>query len=119
MSTETPEQWWVTTHFFHRGGEKILGPFESQELALTVRSFVERAEQHDRYFIDSEPVPAVESQYEYRTMEPGYGPSSPTGMGTEGLKEAQQRALAGAHGAFPERRVVGEWEPIPKTEGER
>ena len=34
-------KWWICVDALARGGEKLLGPFESQELALEVRRHVE------------------------------------------------------------------------------
>lgn len=52
------ERWYITTDFLANGGKvyKGLGPFESQELAMQVRSFVEQAEGHNRLFVDSRKV---------------------------------------------------------------
>ncbi len=52
-ATPSTERWWITTAAFPEG-QKILGPFESQELALKVRSYVERTEGHNRYWVDEE-----------------------------------------------------------------
>lgn len=51
--------WWVTTGPLPpRGmGQKIIGPFESQDLALRVRRYVEKAEGHERYWVDDEDEP--------------------------------------------------------------
>jgi hypothetical protein len=38
--------WWIATDELAKGGEKILGPFESRDLALEVRVYVEA---HPRY----------------------------------------------------------------------
>lgn len=38
------QEWWITTDALSRGGEKVLGPFGSQELAIEVRRYVETAE---------------------------------------------------------------------------
>lgn len=40
--------WWICTDVLARGGEKVLGPFESQELALDVRTFIELVPRHKR-----------------------------------------------------------------------
>lgn len=47
-------KWWITTDALARGGKKILGPFESQELALEVRVYVEAAHKTDQYWVDNE-----------------------------------------------------------------
>lgn len=47
-------RWWVCTDVLVRGGRKIIGPFESQELALRVRALVEKAEGHERLWVDEE-----------------------------------------------------------------
>jgi hypothetical protein len=54
-TTETAVDWWVTTGFFGKGGEKVMGPFVSRELAMEVRTLRETVEGHCSYFIDSEP----------------------------------------------------------------
>lgn len=48
--------WWITTGPLPAGGEKVLGPFGSQELALKVRSYMEVAQQSDgrTYWVDDE-----------------------------------------------------------------
>ena len=47
--------WWITTDILARGGVKVLGPFETQELALTVRTLKERAERTGiTYWVDEE-----------------------------------------------------------------
>lgn len=40
--------WWITTDVLARGGAKVLGPFESQDLALEVRTYVEAVPQLKR-----------------------------------------------------------------------
>lgn len=59
MSTDTPHRWWITTDALARGGEKILGPFATQELALNVRTYVEKVERQrmDKLWVDEEEVP--------------------------------------------------------------
>jgi hypothetical protein len=52
------EKWWITDDWFDHGGVKILGPFESKELALRVRSYVEHGTQRT-YYVDKE-LAAVE-----------------------------------------------------------
>lgn len=44
QSAEKQQGWWITTSALSRGGEKILGPFGSQELAMEVRRYMETAE---------------------------------------------------------------------------
>lgn len=41
LEERVAEQWWICTDVLARGGEKLLGPFESQKLALEVRRHVE------------------------------------------------------------------------------
>jgi len=51
------EKWWITTGPLDGGGEKaekVLGPFESQELALQVRAYVEKVNAPSTYWVDSE-----------------------------------------------------------------
>ena len=45
-------RWWIATDFFHNGGRKVMGPFESQELALRVRSLLENNQNHRTYAVD-------------------------------------------------------------------
>ena len=42
------DRWWVCTDALARGGAKVIGPFESQELALDVRKFIEAVPQFTR-----------------------------------------------------------------------
>jgi hypothetical protein len=51
------ERWWIATKPLHQGGEKILGPFESQELALDVRVYVEKVNAPTTYWVDDEDSP--------------------------------------------------------------
>lgn len=46
--------WWITTCPLPAGGEKVLGPFQSQELAISVRSFVEKDSAPRTYWVDSD-----------------------------------------------------------------
>ena len=53
------EIWWICTDVLARGGEKLLGPFESQDLALEVRRHVEaggllRGKRDRTFWVDSE-----------------------------------------------------------------
>jgi hypothetical protein len=41
-------KWWVCTDALARGGAKVIGPFESQELALDVRHYVEHTPFRER-----------------------------------------------------------------------
>lgn len=50
----TCEDWWITTNFFARSGEKVMGPFVTRELAIAVRSLLETVRHNTSYFIDSE-----------------------------------------------------------------
>jgi hypothetical protein len=58
---ESQQAWWITTDALTRGGEKILGPFVTQQLACEVRSYVEKAEAPRTFWVDrddpAEPVP--------------------------------------------------------------
>jgi hypothetical protein len=47
-------RWWVCTDILARGGRKVLGPFESQELALRCRELIEKAEGHEKLWVDEE-----------------------------------------------------------------
>lgn len=56
-ATEARQDWWITTDFLERGGEKVKGPFGSRGLAMEHRTFLEERERHNAYFVDSEPIP--------------------------------------------------------------
>jgi hypothetical protein len=66
VTAPTPEQaadWWVCDGPLPAGGQKITGPFATQELALTVRAYVEKAEGRTDLWVDDEaqePKPAPE-----------------------------------------------------------
>lgn len=47
-------RWWICTDALARNGRKILGPFESQELALQVRTYVEKVDNPVTYWVDEE-----------------------------------------------------------------
>lgn len=49
-----PSSWWVCTDWLKDGGRKVIGPFDSRALALDVRTYVEKAEGHNRYFVDEQ-----------------------------------------------------------------
>jgi hypothetical protein len=49
---ESSPRWWIADGPLARDGVKVLGPFATQELALTVRSHLEKAEDTDRYWVD-------------------------------------------------------------------
>lgn len=55
------DRWWITDGPLPSGGTKLLGPFESQELALRVRSYMETARQAAgdgaTYWVDEDPAP--------------------------------------------------------------
>lgn len=53
LSTDA-EKWWIETE----GGDRIVGPFESRDLALTVRWYVEQCEHPATFWVraESEPV---------------------------------------------------------------
>ena len=36
------ERWWIATDELSRGGKKLMGPFQSRDLALHVRSLYEQ-----------------------------------------------------------------------------
>lgn len=46
--------WWIATDQLSQGGHKVLGPFVTKELALEVRSYVEKAKAPMSYWVDSE-----------------------------------------------------------------
>lgn len=52
------DRWWVTTGPLADGGQKELGPFGSQELAMKVRSYMELASQEHgsggTYWVDED-----------------------------------------------------------------
>jgi hypothetical protein len=48
----SPQNWWIATDVLARGGEKILGPFATKELALNVRRYVELAEAPRTFWVD-------------------------------------------------------------------
>jgi hypothetical protein len=53
-TTERPSlEWWICTDFLRLGGEKVMGPFCSEGLALTVRYYVERCTVPTTYAVDS------------------------------------------------------------------
>lgn len=45
------DKWWVTTGI-KQGGKKLLGPFVSRELALSVRTYMEIAEAPATYWVE-------------------------------------------------------------------
>jgi hypothetical protein len=57
-SSKNPQAWWITTGPLPAGGEKVLGPFCSQDLALKVRSYMEAAQRAAgdgrTYWVDDE-----------------------------------------------------------------
>lgn len=61
-----PERWWITTERLTHGGEKVLGPFESKDLALDVRYWRELAngDGGPTYWIEQEPTDPVPSTTE-------------------------------------------------------
>lgn len=44
--------WYVLTNFFHAGGQKIAGPYPTQDDAIAARAKLEQVEGHHRYYID-------------------------------------------------------------------
>jgi hypothetical protein len=61
VTAETPGQaaadWWVCTGILPPNGDglKVAGPFATQELALNVRTYVEKAERRSDLWVDDEP----------------------------------------------------------------
>ena len=53
MSQGIETKWWITTNFFDKGGEKVLGPYASMQLALEARRAAE-ASTSAAYYIDFE-----------------------------------------------------------------
>jgi len=49
--------WWVTTDILARGGEKVLGPFATKELAVDVRGYVELAKAPLKFWVDRDVSP--------------------------------------------------------------
>jgi hypothetical protein len=47
----TGNGWWITTGRKQDHGKRILGPFVSRDLALNVRTYVERAHRTDKYWV--------------------------------------------------------------------
>jgi len=47
-------KWWIATDQLTRGGAKLIGPFGSRELALDVRTYVERVNAPYTYWVDCE-----------------------------------------------------------------
>jgi hypothetical protein len=62
--TDSPLHWWITTDALARGGEKFLGPFGTQELALTVRRYVELAEAPRTFWVDEDAAPEAAGEKE-------------------------------------------------------
>lgn len=59
MKTQADEsdsgRWWITTELLARGGAKRLGPFLNRDLAIKVRTYVEKAEDREgAYWIDED-----------------------------------------------------------------
>lgn len=44
-------RWWITTGI-KQNGKKLLGPFATKDLALTVRAYVEKAEAPSTYWVE-------------------------------------------------------------------
>lgn len=53
-ANEVAPQWWITTDALAGGGEKILGPFATKELAFEVRRYVELAEAPRTFWVDQD-----------------------------------------------------------------
>jgi hypothetical protein len=57
------EAWWIADEQLNRGGKKILGPFESRDLALEVRTLLEHVRRPQTFWVDSEPYqPSPDSE---------------------------------------------------------
>jgi|SRR5215469_6005888 len=55
LTPPPPDRWWIATGELNvTGSRKILGPFASRELALDVRSYVERV-RGETYWVAEEP----------------------------------------------------------------
>ena len=46
--------WWIATDALAHGGEKVLGPFATRELALDIRRYVEAVKAPMTYWVDQE-----------------------------------------------------------------
>ncbi len=53
------QQWWITTDRLRDGGEKLMGPFGSRELAIEVRVYVEKVKKTDALWVEHEDPPAA------------------------------------------------------------
>jgi hypothetical protein len=51
-------RWWICTDRLDHGGEKILGPFGSRDLALEVRTYVEQVKAPRTFWVDEETGPS-------------------------------------------------------------
>jgi hypothetical protein len=47
--------WWIATDLRRHGGDKLLGPFVSRDLALDVRGYVEKVNHPTTYAVDEWP----------------------------------------------------------------
>ncbi len=47
-------KWWITTGPLSKGGTLVLGPFESRDLALDVRVYVEKVRKTDQLWVCNE-----------------------------------------------------------------
>lgn len=54
MTSPRLERWWIATDELSRGGKKLLGPFESRDLALEVRQYVEAFHKGSTFWISKE-----------------------------------------------------------------
>lgn len=54
--SETATEWWITTGVKTQNGRKVLGPFVTDDLAMRVRTFVEKVEGHNRYWVEEFPT---------------------------------------------------------------
>lgn len=54
MANDVAERWWICTDRLTLGGLKVIGPFESRDLALEVRFFVEQVNKPETYWVDQE-----------------------------------------------------------------
>jgi hypothetical protein len=64
MTPTQATEWWVCDGPLPAGGRKVTGPFATQELAITVRNYVERAGGRTDLWVDDEareqqPVPEL------------------------------------------------------------
>lgn len=51
-----PTEWWICSDFRRQGGKKMLGPFQTRDLALTVREMYEVRHKPRTYAVDEWPA---------------------------------------------------------------